>query len=80
MNASKFGNINWKDTFKAFLTACYASFLGAIVNSLATGHLPILNDLKTLGIVALSAGLASILRRTLTNSEGEHLKPEPGQP
>jgi hypothetical protein len=50
--------------------------LTGIINTLDSGALPLLSELKQAGIVGLTAGLSYLLKNLLTNSEDELMKKE----
>lgn len=76
---SKIFNINLKDLLKGFIIAAIAAIGTALMPLLESGTLPTLAQLQAAGIVALTAGLAYLLKNFLTNSKDQLLKKEPGQ-
>lgn len=76
MKLSIFGQLNWRDAINGFIVAFFAASLTGIINILDGGHLPLLPELKSAGIIGLTAGLSYLLKNVLTNSTGEILKKE----
>lgn len=73
---SVFGTLNWKDAINGLIVAFLSASLSGITVILDAGKLPLLADLKTAGVVGLTAGLSYLLKNILTNSQGEILKGE----
>ena len=71
---SNFLNLNFDDLVKGFVVAFLSAALTGIVTTLDPGVLPTLAELKSAGIVGLTAGLSYLLKNLLTNSQGEILK------
>lgn len=73
---SVFGTLNWKDAINGLVVAFLSASLSGIIAILDGGKLPALADLKTAGVVGLTAGLSYLLKNILTNSQGDLLKGE----
>lgn len=71
---SKFLSLDLKDALNGFLVAFLSAALTGIITTLDSGVLPSLGELKSAGIVGLTAGLSYLLKNLLTNSQGEILK------
>jgi hypothetical protein len=71
---SNFLNLNSQDLLKGFIVAFLSAALTGIVTTLDLGVLPTLTELKSAGIVGLTAGLSYLLKNLLTNSQGVVLK------
>jgi len=71
---SNFLNLNSQDLLKGFIVAFLSAALTGIVTTLDSGVLPTLAELKSAGIVGLTAGLSYLLKNLLTNSQGQILK------
>lgn len=67
-------NLNSQDLLKGFIVAFLSAALTGIVSTLDSGVLPTLAELKSAGVVGLTAGLSYLLKNLLTNSQGEMLK------
>ena len=67
-------NLNSLDLLKGFIVAFLSAALTGIVSTLDSGVLPTLAELKSAGVVGLTAGLSYLLKNLLTNSQGEILK------
>lgn len=73
---SKFLSLDTKDAINGFVVAFLGAALSAILATLDSGALPTLAELKSAGIVGLTAGLSYLIKNVLTNSKGELVKPE----
>jgi hypothetical protein len=73
---SSFLRLNTSDLVKGFVVAFLSASLTGIINTLDSGALPLLSELKQAGIVGLTAGLSYLLKNLLTNSEDELMKKE----
>ena len=71
---SNFLNLNVDDLVKGFIVAFLSAALTGIVTTLDSGVLPTLTELKSAGIVGLTAGISYLLKNLLTNSQGVVLK------
>jgi VIT1/CCC1 family predicted Fe2+/Mn2+ transporter len=69
---SNFLNLN--DLVKGFIVAFLSTALTGVVATLDSGALPTLAELKSAGIVGLTAGISYLLKNLLTNSQGVVLK------
>jgi hypothetical protein len=74
---SSFLSINWRDTFKGLLLAVITAVLTWAYEALQAGTLFTKEGLKAMGLVALSAFMAYIIKNFFTNTNGEILTPEP---
>jgi VIT1/CCC1 family predicted Fe2+/Mn2+ transporter len=73
---SKFLNLDIKDAINGFVVAFLSAALTGLVATLDSGALPTVTELKSAGIIGLTAGLSYLLKNVLTNSNGELLKKE----
>ena len=73
---SLFGTLNWKDLVNGLIVAFLSASLSGVIAILDGGKLPLLADLKSAGIIGLTAGLSYLLKNILTNSQGEVFKTE----
>lgn len=71
---SKFLSLDWKDALNGFIVAFLSAALTGIITTLDLGVLPTLSELKSAGVVGLTAGLSYLLKNLVTNSQGEILK------
>ena len=71
---SNFLNLNVDDLVKGFIVAFLSTALTGVVATLDSGALPTLTELKSAGIVGLTAGISYLLKNLLTNSQGVVLK------
>jgi len=71
---SNFLNLNSQDLLKGFIVAFLSTALTGVVATLDSGALPTLAELKSAGIVGLTAGISYLLKNLLTNSQGVVLK------
>lgn len=76
---SKFGNINLKDLGKGFVVAVFTAVIFGVNESLQSGVLPDLAKMKSIGIIALSAGLAYLAKNLFSNKEGEVFASDKGK-
>jgi hypothetical protein len=74
---SKFLNLNLSDFAKGLIVAVLTVIVTGIGDIVATGGFPTGPQLKIIGLAALSAGIAYIIKNLLTNSEGKFLAKEP---
>ena len=73
---SKFLTLNWKDAINGFIVAFLTAALSGVIQSLDGGILPSIEQLKSSGLIGLTAGLSYLLKNIFTNSNGEILKSE----
>lgn len=73
---SKFLNLDIKDAINGFVVAFLSAALTGLVATLDSGALPTVAELKSAGVIGLTAGLSYLLKNILTNSNGELLKKE----
>lgn len=71
---SKFLSLDWKDALNGFIVAFLSATLTGIVTTLDLGVLPTLSELKSAGVVGLTAGLSYLLKNLVTNNQGDILK------
>lgn len=77
MNMAKFGTLIWSDVIKGVVVAVFTAALTALVPILQGGSFPSGAQLKTIGLAALAAGVAYLVKNMLTNSKDELFKTEP---
>ena len=75
---SNFLNLNWKDFFKGLIVAVLTAVITIIYSTIQAGSLAF--DLKAIGMAALSACLAYLVKNFFQNSNGNLLKSEGTQP
>lgn len=76
---ANFLQIGWQDILKGFIMAVISAILTGVYTSISDGTFPPdLEGWKAMGIVALGAGVAYILKNLFTNSEDKFLKRESG--
>lgn len=73
---SKFLNLDIKDAINGFVVAFLSAALTGLMATLDSGALPTVAELKSAGVIGLTAGLSYLLKNILTNSNGELLKKE----
>ena len=73
---SKFLTLDTKDAVNGFVVAFLSAALTAVLATLDSGTLPTLAELKSAGIIGLTAGLSYLIKNVLTNSNGELVKAE----
>lgn len=73
---SKFLSLDTKDAINGFIVAFLSAALTAVLATLDSGTLPTLAELKSAGIIGLTAGLSYLIKNVLTNSNGELVKAE----
>jgi len=71
---SNFLNLNIDDLVKGFIVAFLSTALTGLIATLDSGALPTLSELKSAGVVGLTAGISYLLKNLLTNSQGVILK------
>jgi hypothetical protein len=77
---SNFLNLNWADFGKGLIVAVLTVVVAGIGDIVATGGFPTGAQWKGIGLAALSAALAYILKNLFTNSQGQFLTAEPKAP
>lgn len=73
---SEFLKLNWFDILKGAIVAVASAVVASLLSLLNSGRLPAGDDWKGVGVTALTALLAYLLKNFLSNSEGEPLKKE----
>lgn len=73
---SKFLSLDTKDAINGFVVAFLSAALTAVLATLDSGALPTLTEVKSAGIIGLTAGLSYLIKNVLTNSNGELIKSE----
>lgn len=71
---SQFLSLSWKDALKGFVVAAVGSVLTAVYTALTT--VPPTLDFKQIGIVGLTGGIAYLMQKFVTNSNGDLAKNE----
>lgn len=71
---SDFLKLNLKDYARGVLVAVLTAALIALQPIVERGTLPTLEELKAIGIVGVSAGIAYLVKNFLTNKNDEMLK------
>jgi len=70
---SKFLTLNIKDLLKGVIVASLTAILGGLYAIIQTGAFPTIADRKAMGMAALWAWLAYLLKNLFTNQEGDLL-------
>jgi hypothetical protein len=73
---SDFLKLNWQDIVRGLLVAILTAAFIALQPIVERGTLPTLEELKAIGIVGISAGLAYLMKNFLTNSKDKMFKDE----
>ncbi len=76
MERSKFLNLNLRDLLKSLILAVITAVITFIYGALQAGTLFEPGTFKKVGLVALAALLAYLVKNVFTNTQGEILKPE----
>jgi hypothetical protein len=71
---SDFLKLNLKDYLRGLLVSALTAALIALQPIVERGTLPTLEELKEIGIVGVSAGIAYLVKNFLTNKNDEMLK------
>lgn len=66
---SKQFSLNWQDLGKGALVSAVAAGLTALYQILSTGVTPTVQDLKSVGLVATTAGVAYLVKNFFTPSQ-----------
>jgi VIT1/CCC1 family predicted Fe2+/Mn2+ transporter len=74
---SNFLNLNLKDFIKGLVVAVISAVITFVYEALQSGTLFQAGSLKAVGLVALTAFLAYIIKNLLTNVQGELFKADP---
>ena len=77
MQRSKKYSISYRDILHGFLTAFLSASITGLMETLSQGVLPDLEHIKTHALIGLSAGIAYLFKKFMTNSEGKILSKEP---
>lgn len=77
MNKSKFFTLNWGDLKKSLQIVVISTAIPAVVVILNEGRFPVLDDVKTIGLISLGAWISYLTKNLLTNSQDEFLSDEP---
>lgn len=77
MNKSKFFTLNWGDLKKSLQIVVISTAIPAVVVILNEGRFPVLDDVKTIGLISLGAWISYLTKNLLTNSQDEFLTDEP---
>ena len=65
---SNFFTLDWKDLGKSAITAAITALLTALMQSLNSGNLPTVEELKASLVMAAIAGISYLVKNLLTNS------------
>jgi xanthine/uracil/vitamin C permease (AzgA family) len=74
---SDFLKINVRDLVKGSVVAVLAVLTSSLVTILESGALPTVEQLKKIGLIALTAGVSYLIKNFLTNSQDEVMKKDP---
>lgn len=69
-------SLNWGDVGKGMLMAFLTTVLGALYTVIQSGTFPTLEQLGTMGMAGLAAGIAYLMKNFVTNSQNKLLSPE----
>lgn len=76
MKNAKLFSMNLRDVLKGFIVAVLTVVITALSTAIADGSLPDLQELKSIGLIGLSAGMAYLVKNFFTNSDDQILKKE----
>jgi hypothetical protein len=77
MSKSKFFTLNWGDLKKSLQIVVISTAIPAVVVIFNEGRFPVLDDIKTIGLISLGAWISYLTKNLLTNSQDEFLSDEP---
>lgn len=77
MSKSNFFTLNWGDLKKSLQIVVISTAIPAVVVILNEGRFPVLDDIKTIGLISLGAWISYLTKNLLTNSQDEFLTDEP---
>lgn len=77
MSKSNFFTLNWGDLKKSLQIVVISTAIPAVVVILNEGRFPVLDDIKTIGLISLGAWISYLTKNLLTNSQDEFLSDEP---
>jgi hypothetical protein len=77
MSKSKFFTLNWGDLKKSLQIVVISTAIPAVVVIFNEGRFPVLDDIKTNGLISLGAWISYLTKNLLTNSQDEFLSDEP---
>lgn len=80
MKKKGLGLVGLQDIGKAVITAFIMTFLMALSQSLDSGHLPTLAELRTAALVGLGAAISYLIKNLLTNNADQFLKKDAVDP
>ncbi len=69
-------SLNWKDVGKGFLVAGLTVIVTGVGTALNAGRFPTLQELGSLALAGLGAGVAYLLKNFFTNSNNQIATPE----
>lgn len=73
---SKFLSLNLKDFYKSIQVAITTSIIPSVMVIIESGRMPLLGELKQIGLVGLAAWVGYLLKNVFTNSKDEFLADE----
>lgn len=73
---SKFGTVGLKDVLHGAIITVAGSVFSGVSLFIAKGSIPSKKELIELALTALCVGIAYIIKKVFTNSDGVALKPE----
>ena len=68
---SNFLNLNYKDLLKGLFITVLTTILGWVYTIIQTGLLPTLDNLKTIWLAGLGAGISYLIKNLLSSSKWE---------
>lgn len=81
MQKAKLFNINWRDALHGLITAVLGAFTTTAYDWVSNGQFPhSASDFKTIGGVAVAAGLSYIVKNVFSNSAGNFAQGESKAP
>lgn len=74
MKFSSLYKLNYRDLFNGWVIAFLTAFFTALSNSMGTGEIPDLEDVKIFCAIGFSAGISYLVKNLVTNNEGKFFK------
>ena len=68
---SDFLKINWRDIGHGFIVAFGTSVLTGLYDIINGGGMPTMEQLKTIGMIGLGAGISYLIKKVFTNSDNQ---------
>lgn len=74
MMKSEFLKLNVQDLIRGFIVTVIAAILTSLVAIFNAGGFPSLDQMKTIGVFAVGAGISYLIKNLFTNSEDKIMK------